>query len=283
MAQDSTKMQLGACDIKADGSTLGYTIGTVTVEWTDAPVFDSATQAPGPMEGWTAEQGIKVTGQFAQVADQGTLLGYIRPDATVSGDAVSGGRQPGYRFSASAFTMLIHPLDQGSTTTYDLTIYKAISTLKTKLAYTKEGIRVYDFEFIGLYDDSRTDGDRIWKLNASADSSAPTRSSTSPTDGAASQEATVNIVVTFNEAMSYRTLVDDSGHSPVVVFDSTNESVVACAATVTTTTYANDTLTLNPDSSLTAGATIYVLVPEFVKDQAGNAHAGSQSDFAVAA
>lgn len=283
MGADTEKIVLGSCTITADGVDLGYTLGAVTIEVGGEVHQSEPDQLPAPGETFTKKQSVRVTGQFIQAKDQGTLLNVILPSATVAGDAVSFGRKPGYRSSQNSFQLVVHPDDQGSTTTYDLTIYKAVSTEKTKHVYTKDGERVWDFEFIALYDDSRTDGDRLCKWGASADTTPPGRTSTSPADGAAAQLATVNIVIVFDESMSVRTLVDDSGHSPVVVYDSTNEAVVACAASVSTTTSANDTLTLNPDSSLTAGATINVLVPEFCKDVAGNAHAGTQTDFAVAA
>lgn len=284
MAQDSTKTRLGACTVSVDGVDLGYTMGEVTVEVTEGQVEAHPSQTPAPSEKFTSITSVVVKGQFAQVLDQGVLLEQLLPGASVAGDVVSIGRIPGYRASQNAVQLVLHPEDQGAVLTTDLTVYRALANGSVSFAYTREGVTVYDFEFHGLDDDSRAENDRIAKWGASADTTPPTRTSTTPADAAAAQVATVNIVIVFDESMSVRTLVNSSGISPsVIIFDQTNEVYVACAATVTTTTATNDTITMNPDASLTASATIDVIATEYATDVAGNAHAGSHTDFAVAA
>ena len=284
MADNTANFQLGACTISVDGTEVGYTTEDgISVSITGELKDVRPSRASAPAEAFSSIEGIEITGKMLQTAEQATLLGYILPSATVSGDQVKFGREPGYRASANVASIVLHPVDQDAVTTQDITIYRGLFDNSTEIEYGDEGERSYAFKIKGYFDDSRTDGDRLFSFGSSADSTPPGRTSTAPADGAAAQLATTNIVIVFDESMSVRTLVDDDGHSPVIIYDSTNEAVVACAATVSTTTNENDTLTLNPDASLTASATINVLVPEKCKDRAGNAHAGTQTDFAVAA
>lgn len=282
MAQDSTQERLGACTLTVDGTDLGLTFGDVVYTATAPLVEAHPSQHGAPSEMFTGEGRIVVTGTFAQTLEQTTLLGKILADSTVAGDKVSMGRTPGFRASQNAFELILHPEDQ-SGTTKDLTIYRALGVGNFESLYSREAVQGFPFEFMGLYDVSRSNGDRLWSLGNSADTTPPTRTSTTPADAAAAQVATVNIVIVFDESMSKPTLVDDNGQSTsVVIYDRTNTVYVPCAATVSTTTNTNDTITLNPDSSLTASATIDVIVTEAARDTAGNSHAGSQTDFTVA-
>ncbi len=282
MAQDSTKMRLGACSVSADGTNIGYTIGETVITFDHMQVDGFPSQTSAPSEAFSGDQIVTAKGQFAQATDNTTLLNYIMPDTTVAGDKISGGRTPGYRSSQNTFLLLLHPEDQGAVTTYDFKMYKALGTGKTTVAYTREGITVYDFEFKGYYDDTRTDNDRVWSFGDSADAAAPTRTSTTPADAAAAIAVTDNTVIVFSETMSTRTLVVDGISPSVVLYDQANQAYVACDASISTTTNTNDTLTMNPDSNMAAAALHDVIVTEYATDVAGNRHAGSQTDFTTA-
>ncbi len=281
--RNSELIRVGASLLKLDGNDYGYTIGETTIVITDDIVFAEPDQTPGPIEAFITRTTAKVSGQFAQSAEPDTFLAVLSPGSTVAGSKVSGGITPGNRVSATTYVLTLHPEDQ-SGTVQDFTIYKAISEGSITFAYSKEGVNVFDFSFTSLVDMTRTDNDRVWSFGNSADSTPPGRTSTVPADSAAAQAIGVVIVIVFDEAMAPRTLVDGSGHATsVTLFDATNEVVKACAAVISTTTATNDTLTLTPDANLEAAAQHYVLINEGAKDVAGNAHAGTQSDFTTAA
>lgn len=284
MARDTTKFQLGPCQITVDGTDVGYTMGETTVTIASEQEQANPDQAGGPVEAYEKTCTINVSGQFMQTDDLPTLMELLLPGATVAGDKVTVGRVPGYRASQNAFELVLHPEDMGDDTSQDLTIYKALSTSNTNLAYTKDSMRVYNFEFYGLYDLTRDDGEQLFAFGESDDAVAPTRTTSTPTHEATDQAITVTPSIKFSEAMSRRTLIDSAGQARgITLYNQTDEAIVACTAAVTTTTNANDTITLTPDASL-GNSKVYILsVNKSVTDTAGNAHAGSISKFTTVA
>ena len=113
------------------------------------------------------------------------------------------------------------------------------------------------------------------------DTTAPTVTTFSPTDGATNVTASSNIVVTFNEAIRAGTGTVEirSGSATGPVVESFN------AATSARLTVSGSTLTIDPTSNLAAGTQYFVVLPSgTVRDVAGNAYAGTSTyDFTTAA
>ena len=102
-----------------------------------------------------------------------------------------------------------------------------------------------------------TENETAVTYTGSPDTTAPTVSSTTPTDGATGQSATVNIVFNFSED-----IVFDEGNYAITKADGTS---VAFAATKTD----SDTVTLNPTPSLDS-AGVYIAIATGVRDMSGN-------------
>jgi methionine-rich copper-binding protein CopC len=110
------------------------------------------------------------------------------------------------------------------------------------------------------------------------DTTAPTVSSFSPTDGATGVATSSNIVLTFSEAITRGTgslLLKTAAGATIETFD---------AATSNRLTLSGSTLTIDPTSTLANGTNYYVtLAAGTIKDLAGNSYAGTSTyDFTTA-
>ncbi|HYD69490.1 Ig-like domain-containing protein [Azospirillum sp.] len=100
-------------------------------------------------------------------------------------------------------------------------------------------------------------------LTVTVDTTAPTLSSSTPTNGGTNVTTNADVVLTFAEAMR-------SGGGSVTLKKASDDSTVSAQVTVSGTQ-----VTINPDSNLTAGASYYLLVDgTALTDAAGNAYAG---------
>ncbi len=104
----------------------------------------------------------------------------------------------------------------------------------------------------------------VWSFTT-ADTIAPTVTSTNPANDATSVAANTPIAATFSEAMDPTTTIA----SNVTV---TDPALVLISGTVA---YAGNTMTFTPDAPLADGTTYTVTVTTGVKDLAGNAMAGN--------
>ncbi|TFW09419.1 DUF4214 domain-containing protein [Oxalobacteraceae bacterium OM1] len=115
--------------------------------------------------------------------------------------------------------------------------------------------------------------------NAGTDTTPPTVSAFSPADGATNVATGSNIVITFSEAIQRG--------SGTIVLKTASGTVVESfdAATSSRLSIAGSTLTIDPTATLTGGTNYFVtLASGAVKDQAGNAYAGTAAyDFTTQA
>lgn len=100
-------------------------------------------------------------------------------------------------------------------------------------------------------------------ISTSADTTAPTVSTSTPTDGATGVSVSANLTVTFSENVTLNSVLDEAN---VILMTAAGVSVPR------TLTYNSGTfvLTINPDSNL-SGATAYILViGKGIQDPSGN-------------
>jgi hypothetical protein len=109
-----------------------------------------------------------------------------------------------------------------------------------------------------------------------SDTTAPTISSVTPTDGAAAQVVTVNVVWTFSSSIDPNTVTADN----FILINSTTGATVPASVTYNPVNYQ---VTLDPTASLTAATKHIAIVTTDVKDMAGNRLASTySSDFTTA-
>ncbi|HUS40711.1 MAG TPA: Ig-like domain-containing protein [Pirellulales bacterium] len=284
IAATVTDIVLGPCLITTGSGVLGFTEGDVTIAYTRGIKVVKSGNEPGPITliQSSGDQDLHVTGKLLDTLD-GEKLVLLYPEMVQSGESLKIGRNGGHYITDHVTALTIHRISDGDTVTYDWHVYKAMNVADMSMGFGDE-VSSLDFDFVAIADTTKDDGNLLADRGVAVDAVAPTLTSITPADGASAQLATVNIVVVFSEAMSLNSLVDSSGQCRcAVVLDVTNEAYVACAASVSTTTNANDTLTLNPDASLTAGAEIHTIISETARDLVGNSFAGADYEFAVSA
>ena len=106
-------------------------------------------------------------------------------------------------------------------------------------------------------------------VTVAADSTAPTLSSSSPSDGATGVEIDANIVLTFSESV-------DAESGNIVIYNSGGTAVETIAVTDSEVSgTGSDTITINPSSDLENGTTYYVQIAATgFDDAASNSYAG---------
>lgn len=115
----------------------------------------------------------------------------------------------------------------------------------------------------GMVDLTRSDGDMIYKFtHALSDTTAPTISSTVPTDAATGVDKTANLTVNFSEDI--RASYVNSEY--FMVIKASDGTIHACTVSGDAD---NDVITINPDTDLD-GSTAYILIIGLVRDLAGN-------------
>ena len=284
IAATVTDIVAGPCLITTGSGVLGYTEGDVIIEYTRGIKQVKSGNEPGPITfiQTSGGQEFHVKGKLLDTLD-GEKMVLLYPELVQSGESLKFGRDGGHYITDHVTALTIHRIKDGDTVTYDYHVYKAMNVANMSMGFGDE-VSSLDFDFSAIADTTKSDGNLFADRGVAVDADAPTLTSITPADAASDQLATVNIVIVFSEAMSLNSLIDSGGQCRcAVVFDATNEAYVACAASVSTTTNANDTLTLNPDASLTASASVHTIVSETARDLVGNSFAGADYEFAVAA
>lgn len=137
--------------------------------------------------------------------------------------------------------------------------------------------RVYDGKYKSSTRDDATDYTAAigtaWfssVYGTTADSTAPTYSSSIPSANSTSATQTTNITITFSEAILSSTVTAAN----FILVQTTSATTYTAALTIST---GGETVTLTPPSSLTAAATYNVVIGTGVKDTSGNALSGSKT------
>lgn len=103
-----------------------------------------------------------------------------------------------------------------------------------------------------------------------ADTTAPTYSSSIPSANSTSASQTTNITITFSEAILSSTVT----LANFVLNQATSSTTYTAALTIST---GGETVTITPPSSLTSGATYSVILGTGIKDTSGNSLSGSKT------
>lgn len=156
---DSDNLQLGPCYVYWNGAHVGHIKGGVSVSITQSAYeLKSDNYGDTPLKSVDAGVAIEVTVNLAEITfnnlkmlsasaeDETTYLTFGKP---IGGAIITG-------------ELLIEPQD-GSPI---IQIYKAAANLGSavELSYTADNQRVIACKFKGLIDDSRTEGDQLFRL-----------------------------------------------------------------------------------------------------------------------
>lgn len=186
---------------------------------------------------------------------------------------VSVGKSEGFRASTTALALRLHPIffvTGDSDKSRDLVIHKAFVLSGPTYSYTAAETRIYEVTFKGLVDPTRAQGDQLFSIGTETvnlDTTAPTVSSTVPTDGASGVSITASIDWVFSEAIDTNTVILSN-------FALTEDGVGDVPGSVSYDS-GTFTVTFTPTSSMNAAKAHTAIATVGVTDEAGNALAAN--------
>jgi hypothetical protein len=149
----------GLCNVSIGGVNLGFSKGGTEAIITQSVVeatIDDAGDVPVAL--YDKGTMIEVVVNMVEYADLDKIA-LAFPTATIRADRITFGRQAGSVISSGV--LIIDPLDSKG---HNITIYKAAPVGEATLGYNNDDLRVFTARFKGLYDSSRSEGDRVFRI-----------------------------------------------------------------------------------------------------------------------
>lgn len=247
----------GACT--SIGATDGGVSLTVEQEYLDIEV----DQAMGEIENKLTKRRVRFSTNMAQVTLANLALAMGLPTTAVSGSVLSVGVQ----LPENKTVWLIGPGPDGTVHKYH--IFKARVMGNPEMAYRKDEKTVIPLEITGVIDTAQASGQELMMVTEVADDTTPpTVSSTSPTDGQSSVAVSSNIEWTMSESMDAASINTKN----VYVIKASDGTVVAGTVTYTEST---KKVTFDPTSNLDASTAYIAVLTTNVRDLAYNYLAGA--------
>lgn len=168
MGRDLADIQAGPCSLTfASSGDLGHTEEGVELNYEPEirrrVVDEYGTSA---VELVLVGENLEVT---CRVAEWVIAAWKLAIPAGIDGTSYLGiGRKPGYKLSAKAEQLTIHPLENVGDTTEDVILYKAVASSPVPVGWNNDGDRVFEVTFTALVDATKEDGNLLGKLAAPA-------------------------------------------------------------------------------------------------------------------
>lgn len=152
---------IGVASLNFNGNYLGATQGGVTAEITHEQ-YEQVIDAYGstPVGVYELAVNIIITAMLKEetIAKLLRVLQFGTDDTTkITFGRYVGRAQTGQR-------LIVLPYDDSA---HDIVIYKAVPQINWNLAYSNDGERVYETKFKGIIDESRSDNDKLFRLDES--------------------------------------------------------------------------------------------------------------------
>ena len=168
----ATNIKIGTCSITFKGTDLGHTMGGATFSYTPEYADILADQYGNtPLDKALVGEVVTITARLAEstIANFAVAI----PAGTVAG-ATSGrvtlGKDAGYRLSANAGALIVHPLvNASSNKDDDIVLYKAVVHEAVEVNYSNDEETVLEVTFIGLIDTTKSSGSLLGLIGDSAD------------------------------------------------------------------------------------------------------------------
>lgn len=167
MANDIDNLRLGHCEITYNSVDLGHTKGGCEVSLAN-DTYEATVDLYGSSPVKTFDKGLRVEVKVTLSEYQLDIMKEVIPSSTkIEGtggtpvDALSFGKEAGSEIVGALLTL--HPID-GNSTDEDVSIYKAVPIGEVKLPYKIDEETTYEVTFLGLIDDSKSDGNLIGKF-----------------------------------------------------------------------------------------------------------------------
>ena len=159
----ASDIQTGPCSVVVGSTDIGNTEGgvvfTLTPSWRDRTVDKYGENIIEKIHmGDTCVVSTKMKEKTLA-----NLRLALKAGPSSSCDYTGAGRKPGTKATDHTAVITLHPLEVTGTAE-DITIHKGIIVGPVEMNYTFEEDRVISVEIHGLYDDTKTDGQRIVKI-----------------------------------------------------------------------------------------------------------------------
>jgi len=269
---DATKLQAGLYYLSFGGEDFGLVKVPLALNMEENVTFDDPVEGKTPLiavhAGFTT---LEVVAEFSEW--QAALLTNVDGDLlTTESSKVYFGGHP---FTKSTGVLQLRPVTAGDMQVKEIYFYKAVpvigmaNTFGDNAQDDKTGLQV---TFRVLRDPSQTNGKQIGYISfTDSDTTAPTLSSSTPTDEAIDIAIADSIELIFSEAMAHSAggvhSVLKSGNIVLVEDPAGTKATIATTITYNSATY---TVTVNPDASLTNSTVYLVIVTTDVADESGN-------------
>jgi hypothetical protein len=152
---------VGVANLNFNGNWLGATQGGVTVEITHEQ-YEQVIDAYGSTPIGVYEQAVNIIVTAPLKEETIAKLLRVLQFGTNATTKITFGRYVGR--AQTGYRLIVLPYDDAA---HDIIIYKAVPQINWSLTYSNDGERVYEVKFKGLIDASRSDNDKLFRLDES--------------------------------------------------------------------------------------------------------------------
>jgi hypothetical protein len=157
-------IEIGRCRVSANGTEIGETQGAVTLKirtkWRERRSERSGESA---VERVAMGTELRVSMRLAE--KRMDALQRALPTAFAGSGLLGLGRAPGFKASAAAFELRLHP-EERADAGRDVVLHKAAATEVTAIEYGPGRARGFDVEFAALVDPAKADGLLLGQLGS---------------------------------------------------------------------------------------------------------------------
>lgn len=155
-------VEMGACSISLGGVSVGHTMGRTVVRF--RPIWRPRREDRyGASITDKIYLGCEVTVTVHISEKTLSNLKLALPHALEGESYLGEGRSPGFKLSAAAQSLTLHPLEQADAGR-DIILHRAVAHGPVELPYEEGEERSFLLQFIGLIDASKPDGELIARI-----------------------------------------------------------------------------------------------------------------------
>lgn len=159
-------VQLGVCDIKINGVSVGHTIGGAELIYSPEYHETKVDKYTGVVERYLIGEKFGVKANLAESVL--SVLQHAIPFATEDGSKLTIGSYSGKRLSEKAKEIVLHPIANAEgDRSDDVVIYKGAATNEVVLPYKNDGERVFETMLEAFADEDRADGNMLGMIGDS--------------------------------------------------------------------------------------------------------------------
>jgi len=279
---DRTKIHLlGPGTVTLDGTDVGYVSAPkLSLTFTEVEAL-TAAYGDTPLDIFRIAEKAEFTVTFDEIGFQNYQKAIQGATRSTSGsdEDITIGTFAGIRMTA--MELLYTPRSSAISTTHALKIWRVVPVSDRVIDMGIEKPQHLEVTFRALIDESKTDGEKLLRfgnVSVSADTTAPTISSSSPTDGATGVSVSAAKTITFSEQLNPSTV--NTGTVLIVAATETSTSTpIACTVSLDSTGLI---VSITPSSSLGASTEYELITTPGIKNASNIAFAGDKRSFTTA-